>query len=88
MLQDAPEATRVVHNCIDINRFHYIEERERPLLRRRLGFGENEVVLVAGAANNSALRKGFHYIQKAIKHLEKTVRLNKNKFSYASCYLR
>lgn len=73
-LQDKPEATQVLHNCLDARRFAPAGEARRRELRRELGFQEREMVCVAGAADNGELRKGFDYLEAAVDHLCDTLR--------------
>ncbi len=68
-LQDNPDATKVLHNCIDTDKFHYLDPATRSTQRSELNFSIQELVLVAGTADNTELRKGFQYIESAIQNL-------------------
>lgn len=63
------ESCKVLYNCIDTDKFIYLSESDRQIQRKLLGFREDEFIYVAGAADNSELRKGFDYIESGINHL-------------------
>jgi len=69
-LQDNPHATKVINNCIDTKSFNYLQSEERFIRRSKLNFSNEDLVLVAGTADNTELRKGFQFIASAIKNLE------------------
>lgn len=72
-LQDSPNATKVLYNCVDTEKFHYLLSDERIACRQDFGFSEKEIVFVAGAMDNSELRKGFAHIESAIQSLSATL---------------
>jgi len=68
-LQNSPDATKVLYNCIDTKKFHYLQPEKRATCRLEFGFADNEMVFVAGAVDNTELRKGFDYIESSVRHL-------------------
>jgi glycosyltransferase involved in cell wall biosynthesis len=67
--QDNSAACKVLYNCIDIERFFYLAKVERDNQRLMFGFAPEEMVYVAGASDNTELRKGFEYLEVGIQHL-------------------
>lgn len=72
LLNNNPAACKVLYNCIDMERFYYLPMEARNNERRMFGFAPQEMVFVAGAADNTELRKGFDYITSGIQYLTQT----------------
>lgn len=70
LLRTGTGSPNVLYNCIDADRFYYLSSENRNSLRIRIGFAEDEIVLVAGAADNTEKRKGFSYIEDAVQQLQ------------------
>lgn len=60
----------VIYNCIDTEKFNYTNPHDRFIIRKNLGFGNDEIVLIAGASNNLEKRKGFTFIEYSLQRLE------------------
>ncbi|MHC1791166.1 glycosyltransferase [Solidesulfovibrio sp.] len=73
-LHDDHTSVKVLHNCIDTDRFHCLPEDQRCQLRRTLGFPDDEIVFVAGASDNREQRKGFIHIARALDRLVDALR--------------
>lgn len=61
------ESSNVIRNCLDTNYFSPVNQQEKNNIRKRLGFDENEIIIVSGAENNHEIRKGFNYFESAVK---------------------
>lgn len=72
--KEKPESCKVLYNCINTDRFVYLPESIRQEKRNLLGFSDDDLIYVAGAADNSELRKGFDYIESSIKNLSKVLK--------------
>lgn len=62
---------KLLRNCLDIKKFTYLPEKTRENKRLELGFFENDLVFIAGAADNTEKRKGFEYLESGIQQLSK-----------------
>jgi glycosyltransferase involved in cell wall biosynthesis len=61
----------LIRNCIDVDKYICLKTEARIALRNNFGFGENEIVLVAGASDNAEKRKGFSYLENGILQFER-----------------
>ena len=65
----AKEKSQVIHNCANTDLFYPVSGKMKQLLREKLGFNNNDVVIVAGAQDNTEIRKGFSVLEYAITEL-------------------
>jgi len=61
----------VIRNCLDIHQWRPAAAPERGELRTAHGFGDGDLVLVAGAHNNKERRKGFDLMVQALAAAER-----------------
>jgi glycosyltransferase involved in cell wall biosynthesis len=57
----------VVRNTIDIQVYNVANAESKSELRKHLGIGDKDIVIVSGAQDNKEIRKGFIYADHAIK---------------------
>lgn len=68
-LSKKTDVKKLLRNCLDVNKFTYLQENARDAKREELGFYKNELVYVAGAADNTEKRKGFEHLNSGIQQL-------------------
>lgn len=80
------ESGKVIRNCIDTDYFSPLPENDRRKLRAKLGFSDNEIVVVSGAENNNEIRKGFEYFEHSVREVNRRSfgRINSAKISFVA----
>ena len=63
------ESATLLANCIDRQIYQPVTDDARQLLRAELGFDDNDILLVSGAENNNEIRKGFYFVEGALRSL-------------------
>ncbi|WP_300319079.1 glycosyltransferase [Idiomarina sp.] len=63
------DSSLVLRNCVDIDYFAIPSKSEVAEKRSKLGFEQDEIIVISGAHNNNEIRKGFEHFEYAVKKI-------------------
>lgn len=61
----------LLRNCVDVNYFKVPTKFENQVKRSQLGFEHDEIIIISGAQDNTEIRKGFEYFERAVKKINR-----------------
>ena len=70
------DSSLVLRNCVDIDYFAIPSKSEVAEKRSKLGFEQDEIIVISGAHNNNEIRKGFEHFEYAVKKINQQAGAN------------